>query len=323
MENTNSVQTLTSESTVGTRSNSTDEQLGFNSTSLVLTKANSKGDGIDQYVRFSRGKNKCSGVLSWEGNKNNDVYLYTARHCFEKAHPVSGVQWDFDVKSNSKPLIDTASGFDSNLNVKSLNLRSDNIEALSLDDNLGGGAKATDVVRLFQYSGGNNFKQICDTGNVVRSGFRGSFGYPDPEKYRDNIGVVKTVAEVRFDVLLDKLSRWIPNSKLSLSSHLVKLADSITMPGESGSPVFQAGKLVKTYNLDPRSYQFDCIDGIMTREITRMSGISETFYNVMSFSNGARKWSRIWATGGNFSSGSSTVSLQPAQASNGLQRLPN
>ena len=323
IENENVAQSNNLSRKEGTLSNSGVESLGFNQQSSILTRSDAGKDGIDQYVRFKHGNNNCSGVLSWEWESPNDVYLYTARHCFEKSNPITGVQWDFDVKSNTKQLIDAASGFDSNMNIKSVQLRSDNIEALNLEEKAFGRTRPTDVVRLYQYSSkSHNLIKICNSGNIVRAGYRGSFGYPDP-RLRSPNGVVKSVAEVEYEVLLSKLSKWLPKSRLDLSSHLVKLANSTTMPGESGSPVFVAteNKIVFN-NLDPKMFSFNCIDGIMSREITRIGMPSETYYNVMSFGTTSRTWSKVWAKGGVFPKTEQKVSQVPATTTNRLDRMP-
>lgn len=178
-----------------TKPNASEDTLGFNGGSQFLNSSNSKERrGLSQYVRFTRGEHKCSGVLSWEWEAPNDVYLYTARHCFEKSDPVRGVQWDFDLASNSKPLIDSALIFDTGVG-RPVNLRSDNIEALSLNSqvvpsgfgkNRASGAEPTDVVRIYQYSNSKSnaqvldghgkvvLEKICDSGGVVRSGYRGT-----------------------------------------------------------------------------------------------------------------------------------------------------
>jgi hypothetical protein len=302
-ENESTVQTGQVAAKGASPSDSTDESLGFNRMSAIVQSSASGLDGVDQYVRFTRGKNKCSGVLSWEWEAPNDIYLYTARHCFEISTPVGGVQWDFDVKSQTKPLIDSAHRYNMKMELAPFTIRSDNLEALSLNEqtiasgfgkNRSENSKPTDVVRLYQYTvkGHNSFRKICDSGSIVRAGYRGSFGYPDPKLNKPN-GVVKTVSAVEFEALVAKLSKWLPGTKLNLSSQLVKLAETTTMPGESGSPVFVAAKTDFVEDLNPNRFRFECIDGIMTREITRLGRPSETYYNVMSFSGTSRSWSPI------------------------------
>lgn len=297
-----------------TKPNASEDTLGFNYNSTILYASNgAQRRTLSQYVRFTRGQNKCSGVLSWESAAPNDVYLYTARHCFEKSDPVRGVQWDFGAASNSKPLIDSALIFDNGVG-RPFSLRSDNIEALSLnsqfvpsgfDKNSSVGAEPTDVVRIYQYSSANSNEQgmekICDAGGLVRSGYRGTYGYPDPSSLGARAGgVVETVSNVEFDVLRTKLSNWLSGSKLQVSSHLFKLANSTTLPGESGSPVFVANKVVSggTYTRIETRYRFGCVDGVMTREITRLGRIGESYYNVMSFSGTSRSWSKVWSQKG-------------------------
>lgn len=326
-----------------TKPNASEDTLGFNRGSQFLNSSNSKEHrGLSQYVRFTRGEHKCSGVLSWEWEAPNDVYLYTARHCFEKSDPVRGVQWDFDLASNSKPLIDSALIFDTGVG-RPVNLRSDNIEALSLNSqfvpsgfgkNRASGAEPTDVVRIYQYSKAKSnaqvfdgdgklvLEKICDSGGLVRSGYRGTFGYPDPSRRgASSNGVVKTVSRVAFDSLRTKLSEWLPGSKLQISSHLFKLANSTTLPGESGSPVFVATKrwTAGDYSVNKTYFVFNCIDGIMTREITRLGQMGESYYNVMSFSGTSRSWSKVWRQKGfakTAPSGSTApLAVQPAKAS--------
>lgn len=326
-----------SDSTLPTASEDT---LGFNANSKHVNALNGKGVALGQYVRFTRGQHKCSGVLSWEWEAPNDVYLYTARHCFEKSDPVRGVQWDFDAVSHSNPLIDSAVKFDSGIG-RPVNLRSDNIETLSLNSqfvssgfgkNRASGAEPTDVVRIYQYSSAKSNAQvldgqgklvmakICDSGGLVRSGYRGTFGYPDPSSLgASSNGVVETIANVEFDVLRTKLSNWLPGSKLQISSHLVKLANSTTLPGESGSPVFVATKSWNNGPVQRTFFGFDCIDGIMTREITRLGQLGESYYNVMSFSGTSRSWTKVWSRKGfakTVPSGSTApFTVQPPKAS--------
>lgn len=317
MENTNSVQTLTSESTVGTRSNSTEEALGFNDKSAMITAENIP-QGLQQYVRFTRNGQKCSGVLSGEyrhrdvmdtGPVKYDVYLYTARHCFEKANPISGATWDFDVKSHNSPLIGSSQALGFNgVNPVTLPIHSDYIERLELPVAGSGwwldSYKATyrDVVRLYQYSESRGqMLGLCN--NEVRSGKRVTLGYPNPKLKTPN-GVVVTISETIDPNLVSlsaglngvslqsKMNQWLGTNKVSIDPDIVKLADTTTLPGESGSPVFD-GKVTTT-----RALGLTCIDGILTREITKLGKPSETYYTVLSKSASFRKWERVWSLGG-------------------------
>lgn len=326
---------LSSKVSVGT--DSAEESLQFNNSSRKATNQtpffNPPGrELLNQYVRFKRGQNNCSGVLSYEWESPNDIYLYTARHCFEKSDPVRGAQWDFDVVSNSKPLIDSASTFDNGVK-RAFSVRSDNIEALSLNSqyipsgfgkNRSQNAEQTDVVRIYQYSTPNygKFEKICDSGSLVRAGFRGTLGYPDPsDKTSSPDGLVATVSQVEYDVLLTRLLKWLPGSNLQISSHLVKLSNSITLPGESGSPIFVA----TLADVRTNKYYFGCVDGLMTREITRLGQLGESYYNVMSFSGTSRSWTKVWSQKG-FAKATQSTNVSPmtspSSGSSSVQRLP-
>lgn len=168
-------------------------------------------------------------------------------------------------------------------------------------------------------------EKICDSGGVVRSGYRGTFGYPDPSvSGASSNGVVATVSNVEFDELRTKLSNWLPSSNLQISSHLFKLANSTTLPGESGSPVFIATKGWTGGAVNRTFYGFDCIDGIMTREITRLGRMGESYYNVMSFSGTSRSWSKVWSQKGFAKTGQNASALTVTQNSGSehVQRLP-
>lgn len=334
MENTNSVQTLTSESTVGTRSNSTEEALGFNEQSAMIG-AFSTPNGLQQYVRYSRNGQKCSGVLSWERNLNNveryDVYFYTARHCFEKSNPIHGATWDFDLKSHKTPLIGLgqALGFNG-LNLVALPIRSDYIETLALDGSQGGSnflnptitkdaVSYRDVVRLYQYSHGSAGAMIglCNSQDLYRSGKKGTLGYPKANLKKPN-GVVVTASEsidpklqsasagLNGVSLQTKMNQWLGSNKVSIDPDIVKLADTTTQPGESGSPVFE--RFVTTSNgtediwfeanHDTKAYRFTCLDGILTREITKLGKLGETYYSVLSKYGHSRRWVRVWSLDG-------------------------
>lgn len=210
----------------------------------------------------------CNGALAYEAEPNGsaNLYLYTAAHCFEKTNPLgflttkigrAGVLFgpSASIPSRYLPPFGIAQRIPTTLQ---------NTKAEVLFEN----SKRGDVVRIFQRRApmatlSQSYLPTCQSIGNYKKTRRLMFGAmaADPQ------GIAMALSEADVDSgsfgspMSDQLKQ-IPNHGVMTN---FMLENVFTFPGESGGPVW----LIDGDRVASQLVQFFCLQGVITREITK------------------------------------------------------